>query len=236
LPALQVAVKPYSGGGPGIRAADLRKAQRQAGWKPGNRKAQRIVDQEKIMQNKFNLAAVLLVVLTVGIACSGGNQQAEANKIIDEANKKLEDARALMVKTEERNQKLFGADVKTVGQLAAYKERMKDEAKSIADDYEKVASELKEISKKYDEVSRLNVSDKYKEYSKIKSDEFAKRAEAINIHKGNAQAFIEITEPKQMLAKFEENNKKSESIYKDADDLAAKAKKIEEENKDLFKA
>jgi hypothetical protein len=187
------------------------------------------------MKNKLNLLIVLTLIIGIGLACSGGNQQAEANKLVDEANKQLEDAKSLMTKTEKRSEELFGADIKTVAQMTAYKEKMKGEAKEISDDYEKVSTMLKEISKKYDDASRLNVSDKYKEYSKIKSDEFAKRAEAINIHKGNAQAFVEIADAKQMTAKFDENNKKSQAIYKEADDLADKAKKIETENKDIFK-
>jgi hypothetical protein len=187
------------------------------------------------MKNKLNLLIMTAVFLGIGLACSSGNQQADANKLVAEANKQLEDAKSLMIKTEKRSEELFGADIKTVTQMNAYKEKMKDEAKGVSDDYEKVSTMLKEISKKYDDASRLNVSDKYKEYSKIKSDEFVKRAEAINIHKGNAQAFVEISDAKQMTAKFDENNKKSQAIYKEADDLADKAKKMEADNKDIFK-
>lgn len=187
------------------------------------------------MKNKFSLLMVLALTIGIGLACGGGNQQAEANKIVEEANKKLEEAKELMTKTDARGAKLFSTPIKTVEQLNEYKEKMKGEAKSISEDYEKVSNMLKEISKKFDEASRLNVTEKYKEYAKIKSDEFAKRAEAIGIHKGNTQAFVEITEPKQMFAKFEENNKKSAGFMKEAEELGAKAKKMEEENKDLFK-
>lgn len=188
------------------------------------------------MKNKFNLLAVLAIVFGIGLACSGsiGNQQAEANKLVDEANKKLEEARSLMVKTDQRSQQLFGAKINTVAELNAYKDKMKGEAKEIADDYEKVSTMLKDVSKKFDDASRMNVSDKYKEYAKLKSDEFVKRAEGINIHKGNAQAFVEISEPKQMFAKFDENNKKSADLMKEADAMGEKAKKMEEENKDIF--
>ena len=187
-------------------------------------------------QNKLNMIFAIMITAFLALACSGGSsQQAEANKIVDEANKKLEEARSLMVKTETRNKTLFSANIQTVSQLQAYKNRMGDEAKGIIADYEKVVESLKDISKKYDDVSRMNVSDKYKEYTKIKSEEFARRADAVGVSKGNAQAFADIDDPKTMLSKFDENNDKSTKLFKEADELAAKAKKIEDENKDIFR-
>jgi predicted phage tail protein len=186
-------------------------------------------------QNKMNAIFILLVAVAIGLACSSGSQVEEANKIVDQANKKLEEAKDLYGKTETRNTNLFSANVQTVQQLQYYKANKSEEAKSIVSDYEKVADMLKDVSKQYDDVSRLNVGDKYKDYAKLKSDEFAKRAEAVNIRKGNAQAFAEIDDPKTMLTKFDDNNAKSDRLFKDAEDMGAKAKKIEEENKDLFK-
>ena len=113
---------------------------------------------------------------------------------------------------------------------------MGNEAKSIVADYEKVSDSLKDIAKQYDEISRLNVDEKYKDYAKLKSDEFAKRAEAVGVRKGNAQAFAEIDDPRILTSKFQENNTKSDKLFKDAEDIAAKAKKIEEDNKEIFKS
>lgn len=186
-------------------------------------------------QNKLNALLAVIVTAFIALACSGGSEQAEANKIVAEANKKLEEARTLMGKTETRNKTLFSANIQTNGQLQAYKDRMGNEAREIVADYEKVSETLKDISKKYDDVSRMKVSDKYKEYTKIKSEEFAKRADAVGVSKGNAQAFAEIDDAKTMLAKFNENNEKAQKLFKEAEELGAKAKKIEEENKDLFK-
>ncbi len=186
-------------------------------------------------QNRLNTIFIIIASLAMVIACSGGDQQAEANKIVDEANKKIDEATALIKSTEAQNQVLFGANIQTVPQLVAYKDRMRSTAKQVVDNYEKAGEMLKDVSKKFDDASRLNVSDKYKEYVKLKSDEFAKRAEAALLRKGNAQAFIEIDSPRTMTQKFDENNDKFEKKVKEADDVAEKAKKIETENKDLFK-
>ena len=188
-------------------------------------------------KNKLNTLAILFAAMILAIGCSsgGGSQQAEANKIVDQANKKLDDVKADYSKLEARNTTLFSVNVQTVPQLRYYKAKMEGEAKSIVNEYERVATTLKDIAKQYDEISRLNVEEKYKEYAKLKSDEFAKRAEAVGVRKGNAQAFAEIDDPRILLEKFDENNTKSDRLFKDAEDIAGKAKKIEEENKEIFR-
>ena len=187
--------------------------------------------------NKLNAIFIVLVALAIGLACSGGStsQVDDANKIVDQANKKLDEAKELYSKTEARNTSLFSVNVQTLQQLQYYKSRMGNEAKSIVGDYEKVSGMLKDISKQYDDVSRMNVGDKYKDYAKLKSDEFAKRSEAIDVRKGNAQAFMEIDDPRTMTSKFDDNNSKSDRLFKDAEDMATKAKKMEDDNKDIFK-
>ena len=187
-------------------------------------------------RNKLNTIFIVLAAAALVLACGGGGDQlAEANKRVDEANKKIDEVNDLIKKTEAQNQILFGANIQTVGQLNYYKDRMRGTAKDIVDSYEKAGSTLKEVSKIFDDASRLNVSDKYKEYVKLKSDEFGKRAEAADIRKGNAQAFIEIDSPRTMAQKFNDNNDKFTKKVKEADDIAEKAKKIEADNKDIFK-
>jgi hypothetical protein len=186
--------------------------------------------------NRSNVILIVLGAILLGLACSsGGDQMAEANKIIDAANKKLEDAKALYAKTDSRNTDLFNAKVQTVGQLQAYKTSKSGEAKAISDDFEKVGQMLKDVAKQYDDVSRMNVNEKYKEYAKLKSDEYVKRADAVDIRKGNAQAFMEIDDYRTMVAKFDENNKKSDKLFTEAGEIETKTKKIEDENKDIFK-
>ncbi len=186
-------------------------------------------------QNKLNAILLILVAVAISLACSGTNQTDEANRLVDVANKKLDEAKELYGKTEKRNSELFSPNIQTVQQLQNYKSNKSGEAKSIVADYEKVSEMLKDISKQYDDVSRMKLDEKYKDYAKLKSDEFAKRAEAVGIRKGNAQAFAEIDDPRTMTAKFDENNSRSDRLFKDAEDISAKAKKIEEENKDIFK-
>ena len=183
---------------------------------------------------KINWMFGFCAVLTVILACNSGNEKAEANKLVSESNKKLNAAKELFAKTEERNKTLFSANIQTAEQLADYKKEKNDEAKSIVSDYEKVYESLKEVSKLFDDVSRLNLDPKYKEFAKLKSDEYSKRAEAVNIRKGNGLAFIEIDDQQKMTARFDENNTKADKVFSEDDELAQKARKIEEENKEIF--
>lgn len=166
--------------------------------------------------------------------CGGNNQQSEANRLVGEANKLLGEINNLIDKTETRNQRLFDADVQTVEELAAYKIKMKSEAQGIIENYAKASERLAEIAGKFDQAAQLNVREVYKEYAATKSEEFAKRAEAFNVRKGNAQAFIEIDSPKQMTDKFDENNSRFEKLIKEAAELGETAKRIENENRDFF--
>ena len=186
-------------------------------------------------RNKLNTIFIILAAAALVLACGGGDQMAEANKRVDDANKKIDEVNDLIKKTEAQNQILFGANIQTVAQLNYYKDRMRSTAKDIVDSYEKAGVTLKEVAKIFDDASRLNISDKYKEYVKLKSDEFSKRAEAAEIRKGNAQAFIEIDSPRTMTLKFGDNNDKFAKKVKEADEIAEKAKKIESDNKDIFK-
>jgi hypothetical protein len=186
-------------------------------------------------QNKLNAIFTIIVMLAVGLACGGAAQTEEANRIVDRANKKLDAAKELYAATETRNTKLFDVNVKTLPQLQYYKASKRDEAKSIVADYEKVSEMLKDVAREYDDISRMNLSEKYRDYARLKSDEYAKRAEAVAIRKGNAEAFLEIDDPRTMMTKFDENNAKSDRLFKDAEDIGAKAKKMEEEHKDLFR-
>lgn len=186
-------------------------------------------------QNKFNAIFIILAAIIAGLACGGAAQTEEANILVDRANKKLDEAKELYAAVETRNSELFDADINTVAQLQDYKANRSREAQAIVQDYEKVSGMLKDVSRQYDDISRMNLSEKYKDYAKLKSDEYALRAEAVAVRKGNAQAFLEIDDPRAMMTKFDENNSKSDRLFKDAEDIAAKARKMEEQHKDLFR-
>ncbi|HVE57232.1 MAG TPA: hypothetical protein VNB22_10420 [Pyrinomonadaceae bacterium] len=180
---------------------------------------------------KFILIAILV---GTALTCGGNNQQSEANRLVGEANRLLGETNKLIERTEARNQRLFDADVQTIEELAAYKIKMKSEAQEIVENYAKASEMLAEIAGKFEKATKLNVREIFKEYAATKSEEFAKRAEAFNVRKGNAQVFIEFDSPQKMTDKFDENNSRFEKLIKEADELGGTAKRIENENRDFF--
>ncbi|MBV9957850.1 MAG: hypothetical protein JO360_05480, partial [Acidobacteria bacterium] len=74
-----------------------------------------------------------------------------------------------------------------------------------------------------------------KEYLTLKSQEFAKRAEQMDIGKGNAQALLDSNDAESLMAKVRENKTKYEALDKESKDLETKANKIQAENKDKIK-
>jgi len=179
---------------------------------------------------KFILTALLV---GAGIAC-GGNQQSEANKLVGETNKLIEKTDSLIKKTEARNQKLFDADVRTPEGLAAYKIKMKPEAEEIIENYAKASEMLRQIVKNFEKTNALDVPEIYRNYLKTKAGEFEKRAAAYDVRKGNAQAFIEHDSAEPMTRIFDENNSRFEQMLREAEELNAAAKDIENENRDFF--
>jgi hypothetical protein len=180
---------------------------------------------------KFFITALLI---GAGLACGGADGQREAGRLVGEAQKLLEKTDVLIKKTEARNRKLFDADVQTAEELAAYRIKMKPEAASIVENYMKASEQLRRIAEIFDRAAALDVAETYQNYARTKADEFYRRAEAFEARRGNAQIFIESGSPNGMTGKFDENNSLFEKLLREAEDLNAAAKNIENENRDFF--
>ena len=101
--------------------------------------------------------------------------------------------------------------------------------------YDKAAEKCKEAASKYDEASRLQVSDQFKQYLILKAKEYNKRAEMVETAKGTPQALIESTNRSSFVIRAKSNNEKVDQLYKEAEDLGAQADKIQKDNPDAFK-
>ena len=189
----------------------------------------------KKYKHKLNLLLALTVLLTIALAC-GGNQVEDANKLVAEANKSIDEAKELIATTEVKNTKLFSERINTVAEFTIYRNKSTNDAKTLIEDFGKISDKLTDASKKFGEAGKLKVADKFKEYLDLKSKEFAKRAEAVSNRKGNPQAFLDSTNPNDLPKIFDANNTKSKSILDEAEEIGKKADKIKDENKEIFKS
>ena len=189
----------------------------------------------KKYNHKLNLLLALTVLLTIALAC-GGNQVEDANKLVADANKSIDEAKELIATTEVKNTKLFSERIDTVAEFTIYRNKSANDAKTLIEDFGKISDKLTDASKKFGEAGKLKVADKFKEYLDLKSKEFAKRAEAVSNRKGNPQAFLDSTNPNDLPKIFDANNTKSKSILDEAEEIGKKADKIKDENKEIFKS
>lgn len=177
-----------------------------------------------------HVAFVLLiaVIWACGNTSTNSGDLDKANKLVDEGNAAVQEAKNAVTDAEAKKDQMMKTDIR---RLAEARVRA---AEAIAA-YDKAAEKCKAAAAKYDEASRLQISDKFKQYLILKSKEYNKRAEMVETAKGNPQALIESTNRSSFVIRANSNNAKVDQLYKEAEDLGAQAEKIQKENPDIFK-
>jgi hypothetical protein len=173
------------------------------------------------------IALVLLIAAV--LACSSGNETDKANKLVDEGNSAVQEAKKEITEAEQLKQKMLKTDV-------SHLEDARSTAKEAITAYEKAEAKCKEAAAKYDEASRLKLNDKFKEYLTLKVKEYNKRAELVQTAKGVPQALIDSESRQGWITKATSINEKVNQLGKEADDLGAQADKIQKDNPDIFKS
>ena len=163
------------------------------------------------------------------MACSSGNETEKANKVVDEGNAAVTEAKKHITDAEELKDKMLRTDV---SQLA----EARSTAKEAIAAYDKAEAKCKEAAAKYDEASRLKLNDKFKEYLALKVKEYSKRVELIEAAKGIPQALIESESRKGWIDRASSINDKVAKLTKEADDLSGQADKLQKDNPDIFKS
>src|SRR5258706_12943360 len=179
-------------------------------------------------QRHTNPVMALLLLVAAVLAWSSSDETEKANKLVDEGNSAVQEAKKFVGEAEGLKEKMLQTDV---AQL--------DEARAIAREaiaaYDKAKLQCKEASKKYEEASKLKVKDKFKEYLELKTKEFDKRAELVETAKGTPQALIDSENRSAFIGMAKANNERVDRLTKEADDLAAQANKLQKDNADIFK-
>ena len=168
------------------------------------------------------------LLLAVILACSTGDETEKANKLVDEGNAAIQEGKKYVADAEEKKNRMLHTNV---SQLA--------EARTIANEaikaYDQAEHKAKEAAAKFEEASKLKVSDKFKEYLALKVKEFNKRAELVEALKDTPQALIDSQSRSSFISRANEATQKAERLSKEADDLEAQADKLQKDNPDSFK-
>ncbi len=182
-------------------------------------------------KNLLIVAAVLFAAVMTGCTVY---QTDKANKLVDEANVAIEDANSNL---EKGNAKLVEMEkgVPEIGD-ADDLEKLRAVAKEIIPMLEKARDRYKEGGSKFEEAGKLNLQDKFKEYLDFKGKEMKKRGEIADAMIGEPRSLINTSKREDFDKEVEAVVAKFKSLKSEADDLAAKADKIYEENKQIFRA
>ena len=174
------------------------------------------------------LALFLLLAAVVACSTSSNNEVAKADKLVDEGNAAVEQGKKFVLEAEEKKNAMMQLNVRRIAEARVIA------AEAIAA-YDKAAEKCKEAAQKYDEASRLKISEKFKQYLILKVKEYNKRAELVEVAKDTPQALIESTNRSSFVIRVNSNNEKVDKLSKEADELASPADKLQKENSGDFK-
>jgi len=183
------------------------------------------------MNNQSYSSAVMALLLLVAavLACSTSDETTKANKLVDEGNAAVEEAKKFVTEAEAKKETMIHTDVSRLGEARVT-------AKEAIEAYDKAKEKCKEASKKYEEASKLKIKDKFKEYLALKVKEYDKRAELVETAKGTPQALIDAKTRSSFVGMANANIERVDRLSKEADELAAQSDKLQKDNADIFKS
>src|SRR6266852_4301559 len=152
-------------------------------------------------QRHANAVMALLMLVAAVLACSSANETEKANKIGDEGNAAVEEGKKFYIEAEAKKEAMLQTNVRKLAEARTL-------AKEAIAAYDKAEEKCKEAAKKYDEASKLKISDKFKEYLGIKVKEYNKRAELVGASKGTAQALIDSESRSSFISRANANNER----------------------------
>ena len=183
----------------------------------------------KMISRRYSSTIMALLFLVAAVlACSSGNENDKASKLVDEGNAAVGEAKKFVTEAEEKKSKMMETPVSEL-------EAARSLAKEAITSYDKAAAKCKEAARKYEEAGKLKINAKLKEYLGIKVKEYDKRAELVETAKGTPQALIDSEDKDSLISRAKANDDKVDKLSKEADDLAAQATKLEKDNPDMFK-
>lgn len=181
---------------------------------------------------KIYLLIAVFILAAFAASCQG--ELKKANQGVEEGNAAVTEAEKLAGQADAKINQFESA-------LATFPEG-RDQLKAPSDEaiglLDKAAAKLHEAEKKFADASNLDVEAAYKEYLSVKSQEYGKHAEHLEVLKDIPKAFTDpsVQDGDALRARFLKINERVEKLEKEWTDLAARADKIYQANKDKFKS
>jgi hypothetical protein len=184
-------------------------------------------------KSQTNALESLLLILIVALACSSTDDTQKANQIVDDANQVIADANKA---SEDGLAKVYSMEtmlpkIKTQSDLGIARSVARDGISVLA----KAKDKYDEAANKIADAGKLSINEKFKEYLDLKSQEMKTRSTAIETASREPQALIDSQTVSEFSFKAKSITDNFNNLKQQADDLAKKAAKLQEENKDVIK-
>jgi chromosome segregation ATPase len=176
-------------------------------------------------------APFALLILSVFIVSCAARQ---AKKLIGEGNAAVKESEKFITDANAELMELIDG----LADFPQNRDQLRPSAQTALDNLDKGIAKLREAASKFDEASKINLDAPLKEYLSLKSQEFSKHAEHLETMKGIPTAFLDtsIKDNNTLQAKFAEVKERLGKLEQEWTDLAARANKIRQENKDKFES
>lgn len=185
-------------------------------------------------KGRSNVALALGAMLLFALACKFGDETGEANKLVDQANAEIKEAKKL----QETNEAKVG-DYKAALNASDF-----DKATSILDGVTKdIDTGLKhgDTAAEYlEKGTKLKIDAKFKEYLELRAQSIRKRIDSYKALKEvltNTKEMLTVRTPAAVqaaLPKIKDAQEKARSLEKEANELEEKSDKVRKENPDKF--
>ena len=173
-------------------------------------------------------SVTLLLLVCFAFACNAYEMD-KANKLINDGNAAVTEANQLFEEANSKADKI--SDALSSEQYLEESDSIKALAQQAASGFDKSAAKYREGATKFDQASKLKLQAQLKEYLTLKTQEFSKSAEEADI----AKSIMEGGDAEAISKKINENRDRINQIEKEVSELAEKSKKIQQENKNIFK-
>jgi hypothetical protein len=181
---------------------------------------------------KFSLLTTIFALAAFAAACAGDQQK--ANKLVEEGNASVTEAERLATQGDAK----INEFLPKMATFPEGRDEMKATSQEVLGILDQGIAKLRDAEKKFDEASKLNVEAAYKEYLTVKSQEYGKHADHLEVLKDIPKAFTDpsVTDGEALRARFVTIKERVDKLEKEWTDLATRADKIYQENKDKFKS
>lgn len=181
------------------------------------------------LTKKPHLLLALLISTCLITSCGEMNK---ANRLIEDSNNAVKESEKYAVEAEAKLEELD----RRREEFPANREELSVVAQQAIELLDKSAQKLREAALNYEAASQAKIDDKLKEYLSLKSQEFNKHVEHLEAAREIPKSIMDsaVTDFSLLTDRRHEINQSIEKLKKEWEDLAARARKIREENKDKF--